>query len=99
MQVRSVFQRQLLEFSADSLLTVLHFFQGTITSASAVIVLDEEGETEAGWAKVEAVAALGYVATLAISQQYWCNVYWLNSCLELTTVFWSCNLLDHKSVG
>lgn len=39
----------------------MHFFQGTITSASTVILLGEEGGTEAGMAKVEAVAALGYV--------------------------------------
>jgi len=61
-QARSVFQRLQLEFTADSLLTLLHFFHGTITSASTVIVLGEEGRTEAGRAKVEAVAALGYVA-------------------------------------
>ncbi|KAG0566092.1 hypothetical protein KC19_7G038000 [Ceratodon purpureus] len=57
--VRSVFQHQQLEFNTDSLHTLLHFFQRTITSASTVVVLREDGVTEAGKAKVEAVAALG----------------------------------------
>lgn len=61
-QARSVFQRLQLELTADSVRTLLHFFQGTITSASTVIVSGDEGGTEAGRAKIEAVAALGYVA-------------------------------------
>ena len=47
-------------FNEDSRLALMHFFQGTITSASTVILLGEEGGTEAGRAKVEAVAGLGY---------------------------------------
>lgn len=64
-QIRNIFQRRQVEFAADSLLTMLHFFQGTITSASTVTAiqdLGEEGRTEAGRANVEAVAALGLVA-------------------------------------
>jgi hypothetical protein len=37
----------------------MFFLQGTITSTTTVIVLSEEGSTEAGRAIVEAVAALG----------------------------------------
>jgi hypothetical protein len=37
------------------------FLQRTITSAATVIVLGEEGGTEAGRATVEAVAMLGQI--------------------------------------
>lgn len=53
LQARGVFQRVQLEFTAETELTLLHFFRGILTSAI---------EPEAGTAKVEAVAALGYIA-------------------------------------
>lgn len=57
--VRNVLQRLQLAFNEELRLALLHFFQGTITSASAVILLGEDGGAEAGRAKVEAVATLG----------------------------------------
>jgi hypothetical protein len=66
-QIRSVFQRQQLVFNGDARLAVMHFLQGTITSAATVIVLGEEGGTEAGRATVEAVAALGQFLQQALN--------------------------------
>lgn len=65
-QVRNVLQRLQLAFNEELRLALLHFFQGTITSASAVILLGEDGGAEAGRAKVEAVATLGYVAVSTV---------------------------------
>ena len=50
-----------LEFSSYALLTLVNFFQGVITSATPVIVLEGEGGTDASKAKVEALTALGCV--------------------------------------
>jgi hypothetical protein len=50
-----------LEFSSYALLALVNFFQGVITSAMPVIVLEEEGGTGARKAKVEALTALGCV--------------------------------------
>ncbi|KAG0593233.1 hypothetical protein M758_1G307300 [Ceratodon purpureus] len=53
--------RMQLEFSSYALLTLVNFFQGVITSATPVIVLEGEGGTDASKAKVEALTALGQV--------------------------------------
>ncbi|KAG0560547.1 hypothetical protein KC19_10G189000 [Ceratodon purpureus] len=65
--IRNVFQCLQLVFNEDSRLALMHFFQGTITSASTVILLGEEGGTEAGRAKVEAVAGLGQFLLQALN--------------------------------
>uniref|UniRef100_A0A7I4FN34 DUF4042 domain-containing protein n=1 Tax=Physcomitrium patens TaxID=3218 RepID=A0A7I4FN34_PHYPA len=50
-----------LEFSTHALLALVKFFQGTISTATAVIILEEDGGVDASKAKIEALTALGQV--------------------------------------
>jgi hypothetical protein len=59
LQVVETGLRLQLKFNTHSLLALLHFFKGTITSASTVILLDEECSTDAAQARIEAITAIG----------------------------------------
>ena len=61
MQINEIGFRMQLEFNSNALLALVNFFQGVVTSATPVIILEEEGGTEARKAKVEALTALGCV--------------------------------------
>lgn len=59
LQVIEAALRLQLEFNTHSLLALLHFFKGTILSASTVILLEEEGSADAAQARVEAITGIG----------------------------------------